>query len=158
MTVYHITFRPRVSHVFLYGHKVITEATPRHVGGSISVTGVESTDDCVRETEREREREREERTEQGIARRTSRRKRDELFIEFQVRKLSRRRTGVHGYISTRNSWPYVRTYNFLRRLINLACNRDQFLWCDIAARKTRAKAWILTPINDERNNDSENNS
>lgn len=43
----------------------------------------------------------------------------------------------------------VRTYNFLRRLINLACNRDQFLWRDIAARKTRAKTGILTAINDE---------
>lgn len=102
MTVYRITFRPRVSHVFLYGHKVITEAAPRHVGGSISVTGVESTDGAEREEEGERAK-RAANAEQGIARRTSRRKRDELFIEFQLRKLSRLRTGVRGCISTRNS-------------------------------------------------------
>lgn len=64
MVAYCIAFRsPRVSHVSLYGHKVITEAAPRHVGGSISVTGVESTDDGERGKEggKERERERRER-------------------------------------------------------------------------------------------------
>jgi len=68
MTASCITFRsPRVSHVFLYGHKVITEAVPRHVGGSISVTGVES---MARERERAKRASKESRDGQaGVTRR-----------------------------------------------------------------------------------------
>lgn len=94
---YRITFRtPRVRHVPLHtGHKVITEAAPRHVGGSISVAGVEGADGRERK-ERRRARTRRE----GIAaQRTRRRKRDELFIEFRLGKLSRCRTAVRACIS-----------------------------------------------------------
>lgn len=62
------------------------------------------------------------------------------FVNFRGSELVRAR------ISTPETLDLIRTYNFLRRLINLAYNRDQFLRRGTATHKSRAGAGILTPI------------
>jgi len=112
MTAYCITFRPpRVSHVFLHGHKVITEAAPRHVGGSISVMGVENTNG-EEERERKRKRARKER-------RTRMRRKESRDGQAGVNETSSSsnfwfvnfRGSEPGFASVLppETWPYIRT-------------------------------------------------
>lgn len=111
-------------------HKVITEVAQSRWW--INIARVESTDGRERRESGGWRREESDDGQAGVNETSS--SSNSCFVNF-------RGTGSRRKLSTL----YIRA-NFLRRLINLAYNRDQFLRRGTATHKSRADAGILTPI------------